>query len=75
MSAAATMGTPLAFPTLTLTTATPAATATGTIPAPTGLAAAIDPRNGAITLTWAAPVAMVRAYLVVVNESNGNPRP
>ena len=41
----------------------------------TGLAAAVDPRNGAITLTWAAPAAMVRAYLVVVNESNGNQRP
>ncbi len=68
-------GTPLAFPTLTLTTATPAPTATGTIPAPGNPVAAIDPMNGAVTLTWTAPAAMVRAYLIVVNESNGTQRP
>jgi len=66
---------PLAFPTLTITTATPAPTATGTIPAPGSPAVAIDPFNGAVTLTWTAPAAMVRAYLVVVNESNGTQRP
>jgi hypothetical protein len=80
--AAAVAGTPAApgttaspLATQALTTATAAPSPTGSIPAPTGVTAAINPFDGAVTLSWTAPAAMVTAYLIVVNEPDGTQRP
>ncbi|HZU04899.1 MAG TPA: fibronectin type III domain-containing protein [Chloroflexota bacterium] len=71
-----TVPTTLTFPTVVLSTATPVPTPTGAIPAPTGVSAAVNPFNGAITISWTPPPgAMVAAYQIVVNEPDGTQRP
>ena len=72
-STPAAMATP--FATLALQTATPVPSPTGSIPAPTGVTAAVHPFDGSIHLTWTPPAAMITAYLIVMNEPDGNQRP
>jgi len=63
-------------PTFALITATPAPSPTGALTAPGTPTIAVDPWNGAITLTWTPSLGpIVTSYLIVINESVESQRP
>src|SRR5262249_53896931 len=61
---------PTPIPPFALITATPAPSPTGALAAPGTPTIAVDPWNGAITLTWTPSLGpIVTKYLIVINDS------